>query len=100
MRVVKLTEQNVRHIATLARLGLTDEEVTLFSTQLTRVLDYVDILSEVDTADTPVTSQVTGLENVTRPDDVMRGWVSREALLGCSELPVQRDQICVKPAIE
>lgn len=100
MRLVKLTEQQVRHIATLARLGLTDSEVTLFSTQLTDILEYMSVLNEVDTADTPVTSQVTGLENVTRSDAVEPKRVSREALLGCSELPVQRDQICVKPAIE
>lgn len=97
---VELSQEQVRHIAKLARLGLTDEEVKKFSTQLTNILQYVEVLSEVDTENVEATNQVTGLKNVMRDDAVDGNWTRREELLGCSELPVEHDQIRVKPAIE
>lgn len=97
---MQLTIEQVRHIAKLARLGLSDEEVKTLSTQLTNILQYVEILSEVNTDAIPPTNQVTGLANVSRPDALHGAWVSREDLLGCSELPVELDQIRVKPVIE
>ena len=97
---MELSQEQVRHIAKLARLGLSDDEVKKFSTQLTNILQYVEVLSEVDTSSVEATSQVTGLKNVMRPDAVQSDWTTREELLGCSELPVERDQIRVKPAIE
>lgn len=97
---MQLTQEQVRHIAKLARLGLSDEEVKKFSTQLTNILQYIEVLNEVDTSAVAPTNQVTGLANVVRPDVVDQNWVSREELLGCSELPVERDQIRVKPVIE
>ena len=84
----------------MARLGLTDEEVKKFSTQLTNILQYIEVLNEVDTSVVAPTNQVTGLSNVMREDVMKGGWVTREELLGCSELPVESDQIRVKPAIE
>lgn len=95
---VKLTPEQVKHIAKLARLGLTDAEVEKFSKQLSGILDYVAVLNEVDAKDVPLTSQVTGLKNVTRKDE-NKEWVTREELLSTTELPVQADQIKVKPVI-
>ena len=97
---MELSQEQVRHIAKLARLGLGDDEVKKFSTQLTNILQYVEILSEVDTSSVEATNQVTGLKNVMRDDVVNSDWTTRDELLGCSELPVERDQIRVKPAIE
>ena len=99
-RSMELSQEQVRHIAKLARLGLSDDEVKKFSTQLTNILQYVEILSEVDTSSVEATNQVTGLKNVMREDAVNGDWTTRDELLGCSELPVERDQIRVKPAIE
>jgi aspartyl-tRNA(Asn)/glutamyl-tRNA(Gln) amidotransferase subunit C len=98
--LMQLNVEQVRHIAKLARLGLSDEEVKKFSTQLTNILQYVEVLGEVDTSNVEPTNQVTGLTNVMRPDVLMEGAVTRDELLGCSELPVERDQIRVKPVIE
>lgn len=84
----------------MARLGLTDEEVKKFSTQLTNILQYVEVLGEVDASSVEATSQVTGLKNVMRDDTVDSNWTTRQELLSCSELPVEQDQIRVKPAIE
>jgi aspartyl-tRNA(Asn)/glutamyl-tRNA(Gln) amidotransferase subunit C len=66
--MVKLTNDDTKHVAKLARLNLTDEEIKKFSTQLSAVLDYVDQLSEVDTTGIEPTAQTTGLTNVLRED--------------------------------
>ena len=93
-----LSNEEVQHIAKLARLGLKEDEIKKFAKQLNDILDYMKLLEEVDTRDLPLTSQVTGLENVSREDSVER-MCEKEELLGCTELPVERDQIRVKPVI-
>lgn len=65
---MKLTQEEVRHIADLARLKLTPEEVEKYSNELSVILDYIGMLKEVDTEDVEPTSQVTGLKDVTRED--------------------------------
>lgn len=64
----KIDESQVRHIAMLSRLKPTDEEVRLFSRQLSDILAYVDQLSELDTADVPPTAHALPVSNVFRPD--------------------------------
>jgi aspartyl-tRNA(Asn)/glutamyl-tRNA(Gln) amidotransferase subunit C len=59
---------NVRHIAKLANLDLTTDEEKKFEEQLSQILDYVDKLQEVNTDHVEETSQITGLENITRDD--------------------------------
>ena|SRR3989338_6344666 len=91
-----LTKNEVRHIAHLARLKLSDEEVEKFSIQLADILQWVEMLNEVDTEGVVETSQVTGLLNVLRDDEVKSGELpGRDKLLKCSELPVERKQIRV-----
>ena len=102
---MSLTPEQVRHVAKLARLRLSDAEVDKFSGQLSAILEYVAILNEVDTEGVEPTSQVTGLQNVTREDVVRKnqrdgGTVTlgtTDELLACSPLPKDRDQIRVKP---
>ena len=93
-----LTADQVRHIAKLARLGLTEEEIGKFAGQLDNILTYVAKLNEVDTSDVAATSQVTGLQNVLREDKEKR-FSNQEELLGCTELPVVQDQIKVQSVI-
>ena len=93
-----LSIEQIKHIAKLARLGISESEAEKFSKQLNDILGYVDLLNEVDVGDIEPTSQVTGLENVTREDTVKR-FCTKEEMLGCTELPVQLDQIKVKPVI-
>jgi len=95
-----LTEEQVRHVAKLARLKLTDDEVKKFAGQLSGVLEYVDILKEVDTDGVEITSQVTGLKNVMRKDEVVKCEATREELLACSELEVDSNQVKVMNAIK
>lgn len=65
-----LTKEEVQHIAILARLGLTQEEIEKYTNQLSSILDYVKQLEEVDTEGIEPTAQVTGLENIMRDDQI------------------------------
>lgn len=69
---MKLTKQEVEHIATLARLELTEKEKEKFATQLSSILGYVQNLQKVDLSKVEPTAQVTGLQNITRPDEVKK----------------------------
>ena len=94
---MKLTKEQIQHVAILARLGLSDTEVAKFQTQMTGILDYVDILNEVNTEGVEPTAQVTGLTNVMRPDEAKPGILADpEKLLACSPLPIEKNQIKVK----
>ncbi len=94
---MKLTKQQVAHVARLARLGLSDGEIEKFQTQLSGILKFVNILSEVDTENIEPTAQVTGLENVVREDVVYKDpLASPDALLQQSPLPIENHQIKVK----
>lgn len=68
--MAKLTRQDVLHVAGLAKLPLTEEEVDKFTTQLSSIVDYMDELSAVDTKGIEPTTQTTGLENIFRSDEV------------------------------
>lgn len=68
--MTELTREDILKLAQLARLGLTDDEVNEFSGELTAILQYVEQLSSVDVEGLEPTSQVTGLTNVTRPDEI------------------------------
>jgi aspartyl-tRNA(Asn)/glutamyl-tRNA(Gln) amidotransferase subunit C len=64
-----LTEEEVRHVAMLARLGLSDEEVGRMREQLGQVLGYIDALQKIDTSQVAPTAQVGGHADVMRPDE-------------------------------
>lgn len=63
-----LSEEEVKKVATLARIELSDAEVAKFQKDLSQVLDYVDELKAVNTDGLEIVSSVTGLENVDRED--------------------------------
>lgn len=85
MNTNKLTIDEVKKIAKLSQLNLSEAEVTKFQGQLSEVLNYVEVLNELDTDSIEPTSQVTGLENVTREDEVRNSLTLEEALSGASE---------------
>ncbi len=76
---------DVAHIAKLANLPLTDEEKKKFESQLKSTIEYIDQLNEVDTKDIHPTSQVTGLENVTREDVELASLSQEQALSNTNE---------------
>jgi len=67
---MKLTREDVLHIALLARLGLTETEVGEFREQLSNILENFEILQQVDTTDIPPTAQSIALQNIVRDDEV------------------------------
>lgn len=66
-----LSREDVLKLARLARLTLTDEEVERYSKELTEILHYVEMLQNTDVTGLQPTTQVTGLTNVMREDEVI-----------------------------
>jgi len=79
-KIMHLTTDEVRHVAELAKLALTEEEVTEYTEQLSVILDYVDQLRDVDTSDVPPTPYVLPLQNVMRADEPAPSLTNEEAL--------------------
>lgn len=65
-----LTRDDVKHVADLSNLKLTDSEIEKFTPQLAKIVEFVSQLSEIDTNGITPTSQTTGLKNVLREDVV------------------------------
>lgn len=65
---MKISREEIEHIASLARLYLTEEEKDLFGSQLASILDYMEKLNELDTRDISPTSHVLPLSNVMHYD--------------------------------
>jgi aspartyl-tRNA(Asn)/glutamyl-tRNA(Gln) amidotransferase subunit C len=64
-----IERDQVLHVAKLARLKLTDEEVERMSGELSTILDHIEKINELDLDDVPPTSHVIGVENVLRADE-------------------------------
>jgi aspartyl-tRNA(Asn)/glutamyl-tRNA(Gln) amidotransferase subunit C len=77
---VHLTTDEVRHVAELAKLRLTEEEIGQYTQQLSAILDYAGILQQVDTRHTPPTPYVLPLANVLA-SDTPRPSLSNDAAL-------------------
>lgn len=97
--MAKLTDDDIRHLAGLANIKVSDDEVATFRAQLGDILDYVAQLDSVDTAGLEPTSQVTGLTNVSRADGATSDTMDRGRLL--AQTPDQADnQIKVPRVLE
>jgi aspartyl-tRNA(Asn)/glutamyl-tRNA(Gln) amidotransferase subunit C len=75
-----IDRDQVLHVARLARLRLTDEEVERMTGELSGILDHIEKIGELDLEDTAPTAHVVELENVLRPDEP-RPSLSREDAL-------------------
>lgn len=75
-----IEREQVLHVARLARLRLSDDEVERMAGELSGILDHVDRIGELDLDDVEPTSHVVQLENVLRADQPRPSW-SREAVL-------------------
>jgi len=84
----KLSKKDVKHIAKLAKLKLSKSEIDKFSKQLSEIITYVGQLRKVDTSKVEATSQTTGLENVTRKDEIISENIlaQQEALSGTEKV--------------
>ena len=64
-----LSREQVLHVARLARLELSEDEQARMAEELSKVLDYMETIGELDLADVEPTSHVVAVENVLRPDE-------------------------------
>jgi len=95
---MKLTIEQVEHIAGLARLALTEGEKEKFQRQLSSILEYVEKLGQVDTARVEPLYHSVAMENVLRPDEVKEcGQETRRRLLG--EFPDKEGDLLRVPAV-
>ena len=67
---MKLSREQVRHIAELAKLGITEEEAELFAGQLSEILEHAEMLNRLDTDAIAPTAQAIPMLNVSRRDEV------------------------------
>jgi len=67
---MKINAEQIEHIAKLAKLSLTSEEINEFSEQLSSIIDYVEKLKELDTDSVPPAEYVAEIKNVFREDSV------------------------------
>jgi aspartyl-tRNA(Asn)/glutamyl-tRNA(Gln) amidotransferase subunit C len=67
---MKLSREEVLHIARLARVALTEDEITRLSEQLSNLLEHFEVLQRVDTEGVPPTAQSVTLQSVMREDRV------------------------------
>ena len=77
---MSLTREEVEYVAALARLGLSEEEITRLQVQLSSILDHIEAIDRLDTNAIPPTAQVIAMTNVMRPD-VVTDSLPREAVL-------------------
>lgn len=90
----QLSTDDVRHIAKLARLRLTKDEEERFAPELSSVIGYIEMLSEVNTDNVEIADQVTGLSSVYRPDEIRSAPLATpDELLETSPLPIVDHQI-------
>lgn len=70
---MKISEEEVRHVAELSKLSFSEAETSEFATTLSKIVDMVELLNEVDTDGVPVTTTMADRKTVMREDVVVAG---------------------------
>ena len=89
-----ITQDELRHLAKLAKLKLSDAELQKLTPQLDNILEFVSQLDEVNTKGVAETHQTTGLENIYREDEIELCEIEKE-LLQCSPHPIKNNSIVI-----
>ncbi len=95
---MKLTREEVLHIAHLARVALTEEEITRMSEQLSHLLEHFEVLQQVDTEGVSPTAQSVDLQSVMRGDDIKPSLPQDDVLANAPRR--EGDYFRVKPVLE
>ena len=95
---MKISREEVLHIARLARVALTEDEITRYSDQLSRLLDHFEVLQQVDTEGVPPTAQSIDLRGVMREDAVRPSLPADDVLANAPHR--EEDSFRVKPVLE
>lgn len=82
---MKLNRKDVEQVALLSRLELTEKDLDKYTGQLDAILEYIDVLNQVDTAGVEPMAHVLDLRNVMRPDVVQPSLSQEEALQNAPE---------------
>ncbi len=93
---MKISKEEVLHVANLAHLEFDEVEIDRFSEQLGKILEYVDTLNQVDTKGVKPTSHAIFLTNAFR-DDVPKAHLDRQA--GLANAPEQEDGCFLTPKV-
>ena len=93
---MKISDAEVRHVAKLSKLAFSDQETAEFATTLSKIVDMVELLNEVDTSGVAVTTTMADRKNVLRADVALQG-ESREELF--KNVPESQDYYIKVPAI-
>ena len=80
-----ISEQDVRHVATLARLALSDDQVTTLQHELSSILGHIDEIQKLDLAGVEPTAHPLHVVNVTRADEPRPGLTQEQALVNAPE---------------
>ena len=89
---MKLSDEQVKHIAWLARLAMSQAEVEKFKLQLSHILENFEIFQEVDTTDVLPATQTTASQNVFREDNAAESYPQQEILANAPN----REENCFK----
>lgn len=76
----RISTEQVKHVAHLARLGITEEEAEMFTKQLDQIISFAEQLNELDTENVEPTSHVLDMKNVMREDVAKKGLPVEEVL--------------------
>lgn len=93
---MKISKEEVTHVANLSKLSFSPEETEEFATTLSKIVDMVELLNEVDTEGVPFTSNVANNLNYMREDEAKAGW-NREELF--KNVPEKENGYIKVPAI-
>ena len=88
-----ITNDDVRHLAQLSSLQMSDAEVESLRADIEKIINYINQLDKLDTDGVEPTYQLTGLQNVWRDDEIIDSSVSRRQLLA---LAAEQSDNCVK----
>jgi aspartyl-tRNA(Asn)/glutamyl-tRNA(Gln) amidotransferase subunit C len=77
---MSVDDATVNHVAALARLALSDEERAMLRSQMSAILEHINVIAEADTSQVPATAHILPLENVMRAD-VPQPWTDTELLI-------------------
>ncbi|MBT2688863.1 Asp-tRNA(Asn)/Glu-tRNA(Gln) amidotransferase subunit GatC [Bacillus sp. ISL-47] len=81
----RISTDQVKHVAHLARLAITEEEAATFTEQLDRMISFAELLNELDTDNVEPTSHVLDMKNVMREDKAEKGLPQEEVLKNAPE---------------
>ena len=93
---MKISEEEVRHVANLSKLSFSDAETTEFATTLSKIVDMVELLKEVDTAGVPITTTMADRKTVVQTD-LMEAATDRDELF--KNVPQAENYYIKVPAI-